>query len=254
MNHKIEKLPVASIRVSKSCRRLVDEKVGVLAKSMAEIGLKTPISVRLKKRGPIAVTGHHRLEAAKRLKWKKIDCFIINGDKVDAQLWTIAENLHRAELDAIQRADLIEAWKHLLKDREKGAQVAQPGGHQPHDKGVSATAKALATSRDDVRRAGVIANISSEAKAAAKAGGLGDNKAALLKIGKAVGVRAQMKKVRELVEHKTKPHGDLSRTDKRHLRRLTELFNAARELKSAWACASKTVREKFVSLILKPAR
>jgi len=171
MSQELEKLRLESIRIKGNHRELVEKKVSVLANSMAKIGLKTPISVRLKKDGPALVAGHHRLEAAKRLKWIKIDCFIVNGDKIDTQLWTIAENLHRAELGAIGRADLIDAWKGLLKQQKKGAQVAHPGGRQPHDKGVSATAKALGTTRDDVHRAQSIANISSKAKVAAKSTG-----------------------------------------------------------------------------------
>src|SRR5262249_21228880 len=118
MSQELEKLRLESIRIKGNHRKLVEKKVIVLANSMAKIGLKTPISVRLKKDGPGLVAGHHRLEAAKRLKWKKIDCFIVNGDKIDTQLWTIAENLHRAELDAIERAD--RRLEGALKTAKKG--------------------------------------------------------------------------------------------------------------------------------------
>jgi ParB/RepB/Spo0J family partition protein len=220
---------------------------------MAKIGLKTPITVRARDKGPVLVAGVHRLKAATALGWKQIPCMIIDCKKVDADLWSLAENLHRAELTALQRSEFIKNWERLLKERTKGAQVAQPGGRQPHDKGNSATAKALGTSRDDVRRAKEIANISPKAKAAARAAGFDHNKSALLKIAREVGTKAQMKKVREL-KQKTKSQGKLSRTDKHHLRRLVELFNAASELKRAWAHASKEVRGKFISVILKPTQ
>jgi ParB/RepB/Spo0J family partition protein len=250
MAAKIKLLPVKSIRTSSKARPLNEKKLALLAKSMAEIGLQTPISVRIKKNEPVVIAGHHRLEAAKKNKWDTIDCMIMHGDKIDAKLWSIAENLHRAELDRIQRAELTDAWKNLLKDR-KGAQVAQRGGRQPHDRGISATAKALGTTRDDVRRSLAVATISPKAKAAARAEGLADNDAVLLQVAKKKGAKAQVKAVRELAKRKGSKDNGLAWSQKRQLRKLTELFNAARDLKRAWNEAGLEVRKKFIARLLK---
>jgi ParB-like chromosome segregation protein Spo0J len=55
---------------------------------MKKIGLRTPLSVRKRENGAIVlVTGQHRLEAAKLLDWKEIDCMIMKGGKIQRELW-----------------------------------------------------------------------------------------------------------------------------------------------------------------------
>ena len=60
----------------------------------------------------------------------------------------------------------------------------------------------LGLTRERVRRSKVIAGISPEAKAAAKAAHLGDNQAALLEIAKQPSLEAQVEKVRERAARK----------------------------------------------------
>jgi ParB/RepB/Spo0J family partition protein len=252
MTIQIRELNINRIRVIDPNRPLDEKKLAAIKESMAKIGLKTPITVRARNKGPVLVAGLHRLKAAKALGWTEITCNIIDSSKIDAKLWGLAENLHRAELTAIQRAEFIEDWEKLLKKRDQDAQVAHPGGRQPHDKGNSATAKALGTSRDDVRRAKAIANISPKAKATAKAEGLGDNKSALLKVAKEKGEKAQVKKVRQLAQQKAKSGNGWGRTDQRHLDNLVEIFEGARRLKRAWESATPPARARFISGTLKP--
>ena len=90
---------------------------------------------------------------------------------------------------------MVKKWDELIKKRAKGAQVAQPGGRQPHDKGLSKTAKQLGISREEVRRSKKIAGISPKAKTAAKNVGLDDNQAALLKAAKESTPKGQIKTV-----------------------------------------------------------
>jgi ParB family transcriptional regulator, chromosome partitioning protein len=200
MKLPIKKIPIANIRILRERRPLVKEKIRVLAESMDEIGLKTPITVRARRKGPVLVVGRHRLEAAKSLKWTAIRCFVFDGTKIDAELWTVSENLHRAELTALNHAEELEKWEQLLKVRNQGAQAAQPGGRQPHDKGVSKTAKALGTSREQVQRSRKIASISPAAKTAAIEAGLDSNATALLEVAKEKTSKAQLNKVRELAK------------------------------------------------------
>jgi ParB-like chromosome segregation protein Spo0J len=251
MTFQIREIPIDRIRVIDPFRKLDKQSLAAIKGSMAKIGLKTPITVRAKKKGPVLVTGLHRLKAAKSLGWKEILCFIVDDSKIDAKLWGLSENLHRAELTAIQRSDFIQQWERLFKQRTKAAQVAQPGGRQPHDRGTSRTAKALGTNRDEIRRARAIASISPRAKAAAEAAGLANNKAALLAVSKEDGARAQVKKVHALAKRKIRFKDGLLRGQKRQLGRLIELFEATRELKRAWTEAAAEVRKAFVSQLLK---
>jgi ParB-like chromosome segregation protein Spo0J len=202
MKTTIKNFRVADIRVLGQHRPLVKEKVGIIADSIKAIGLNTPPTVRPSKKGPILVTGQHRLEAAKLLGWKQIECFVMRGDKIERQLWRIAENLHRAGLTKLQRAELVNKWVKLIKELAKGEQVAQAGGKQPNDKGLSKAAKQLGISREEVRRSKKIAGISSKAKTAAKTAGLDANQAAMLKVAKESTPEGQTKKVHELANRK----------------------------------------------------
>jgi hypothetical protein len=63
--------------------------------------------------------------------WTEVPVREETGTESDARMWEIAENLRRAELTVIERAEHIEEWRKLTAD--KGSQVATPvaGGTQP---------------------------------------------------------------------------------------------------------------------------
>jgi ParB/RepB/Spo0J family partition protein len=73
---------------------------------MGDQGQLQPIVVRPRKDGGYwLVAGLHRFEAAKKLKWKEINCTIFDGMAADeADLAEIDENLIRAELSPAERA------------------------------------------------------------------------------------------------------------------------------------------------------
>lgn len=60
------------------------------------------------------VTGRHRLEGAKVLDWQDIEAEFIAGDDIDVQLWEIAENLFRAELKVLERAEHVAKYVELI--------------------------------------------------------------------------------------------------------------------------------------------
>src|SRR5262245_40031908 len=98
-------IPIASIIVGPRLRLLNEDSVNALSDSMSAVGLKTPIAVRRVNDGWALVVGLHRLKAAQRLGWLEISAVIMAGDETDARVWEISENLHRAELTALERAD-----------------------------------------------------------------------------------------------------------------------------------------------------
>ncbi len=175
---------------------------------------------------------------------------MISGGKTEARLWTIAENLHRAELQPFEEAAALKEWERVLRKRTDAAQAAQPGGRQPHDKGISKTAKALGMSREKTRQLRRIANISALAQAAAKKAGLDRNREALVKIGKARTPKAQLEKVHDLAKQKKNARHE-SWSDRRQLRKLKKTFKAAGEFRQAWKDASLIVRRKFINGVLK---
>lgn len=162
---------VDSIEVGDRHRSLNDDAVTRLASSMKEIGLKQPITIRIvdlmvidgqEVEGvPVLVAGRHRLEAAKQLGWDKIDCIEMGDDPVSAELWEIAENLHRMDLTKEQRDEHIRRYAELLEKRaakippqQNAAVEIGYGKPPPRPKGVPRQiAEETGLSVDTVRRA-----------------------------------------------------------------------------------------------------
>lgn len=164
---KTENILAEAIQVGQRKRSLVSAKVEEMARSISDIGLRTPLTVRVLDEAadadgvitngvPVLVAGHHRLAAVRQLGWETVPCIVLDGDERDARLWEIAENLHRADLSAVERAEHVDEWRKLTL--EKVAQVAPPsGGDQPAERGHRKTAETLGISREAVRRAEKIA-------------------------------------------------------------------------------------------------
>ena len=160
---------VEDIEIGERHRALSNDAVERLAKSMDDIGLKQPISVRVVDEMmvdgeltcgvPVLVAGHHRLAAAKSLGWSHIDCIEVDDDAITAEMWEIAENLHRLDLTKEQRDGHIRRYAELLAARVQSTQNAaieskrEDGrGHRPQ--GIPRQiAEETGLSVDTVRRA-----------------------------------------------------------------------------------------------------
>lgn len=98
-----------------------------LVDSIKAIGLQSPIAVSRAGRGMFnLVTGRHRLAAYIQLGLSEIPARIF-ADPIDARLWAISENLHRAELTALQRAEAEAAWIEAMEQREAERREAISG-------------------------------------------------------------------------------------------------------------------------------
>lgn len=128
-----ESIAIDLIEIGQRHRAVDDEAVERLARSMNEIGLRTPISVRQDDGGPVQlVTGLHRLNAAKSIGWDHIDCFVFeNETDIEAEMWEIAENLHRAGLSKEQRHEHIRRYAELLKAKKELTEVISDNSPRP---------------------------------------------------------------------------------------------------------------------------
>jgi ParB-like chromosome segregation protein Spo0J len=178
--------------------------VSRLAQSIRDIGLQHPISVVSKDGRFALVAGRHRLEAFRVLAEERIPATIVELSDIDARLWEISENLHRAELTVTQRAEQIAEYADLAKQKREAekvsAQVApKPQGGRP-ETGDRLAARDLGVSRDEVRRARAIASLPEETKEAARSLGYDNNQSALLKAAMAETPAKQIDVLNEIVE------------------------------------------------------
>lgn len=122
---EIDLIGVDGIDIGERHRVPTEEAIAQLAASMSEIGLQTPIIVRLVVddegigNALHLIAGATRLAAAKRLGWEDIEAIVIEGDAIDAEMIEIAENLHRLGLTKEQRDEHIRRYAELLRMREE---------------------------------------------------------------------------------------------------------------------------------------
>ncbi|MHC2292970.1 ParB/RepB/Spo0J family partition protein [Bradyrhizobium barranii subsp. barranii] len=116
---------------SERLRALQPGGVDALAESMKRNGLLHPITVRKRPgRGYYVIAGAHRLAAARKLKWKTIECIYLKDCNDDtAKLAEIDENLMRAELSPAERAMHVDRRKAIYeaihgKAKANGANAA----------------------------------------------------------------------------------------------------------------------------------
>jgi hypothetical protein len=183
-----------------SCRPTHADKVGELVKSIRMLGLQTLPTVVERDGRYKLVAGRHRVEALRVMGKDRIDVRVVDFDDVEARLWTISENLHRNELNALQRSEHIAEWIRLT-EASQSSQVETavlPDGATAPEKvrqldavyaggrgnigGVRAAARELGITEPEARRSVKIDSITPEAKEAAYEAGLDRNQSALLKV------------------------------------------------------------------------
>ena len=103
---------IGKIKVGPLFGQPVMRQVKTLAKSMDEIGLLSPITVD---EDYNLIAGLHRLEAAKLLKWKNIECSVQNLSALQSELAEIDENAFRKKMSGIEFGDLLLRRKDIYE-------------------------------------------------------------------------------------------------------------------------------------------
>jgi ParB-like nuclease domain len=175
---RLESFDIDRIQVGGRTRALNNERLGTLVQSISTIGLRSPITVRIvpkmmvdgveEEDVPALVAGLHRLEAVKKLGTKSIDCFVEPGSELDSQLWEIDENLCRAELTELERAEHLQKrqaiYERIHPESRQGGLPGAPGGGKAKTANLAGFAADTATKtgisertvRRDARRANEI--------------------------------------------------------------------------------------------------
>jgi ParB-like nuclease domain len=196
-------LPIDEIDLSHAIRPYNAAIVAELAQSIRAIGLQTPLTCIVRDGQHVLVSGRNRLEALRVIGCEQAPVRIVDFDDVEARMWTISENLFRAELTVGQRAEQVAEYAKLAaekRDAEKPGQVAQVSGGRGKEGGDSLAARDLGITREEVRRAKTIAALPEQTKQAARDAGLDDNQSALLKAARAPTPEAQIAVLAEIKE------------------------------------------------------
>jgi ParB-like chromosome segregation protein Spo0J len=171
-----------------------------LSRSIAAIGLQSAPTVIEREGRFVLVAGRHRIEALKVLQVESVLVRLVDFDDVEARMWTISENLFRAELTVGQRTEQVAEYAKLAAEKHdvQSGQVArnesrrEDGRGHRHEGGDSLAARDLGITREEVRCAKTIAALPEETKRVARDAGLDDNQSALLKAAKARTPEAQI--------------------------------------------------------------
>jgi len=146
---KTERLLLMDIESGHRLRAVDMSKVSAIKASVAEIGLRTPITVSAARDGDEwhfrLVAGAHRLEALRQLGEEYAECFVMEGDADDAALWEIDENFARAELSDAQRAEHHMRREEILVRKKLVAPGGKGGDRRSTDKLSVGYAKKTAT-------------------------------------------------------------------------------------------------------------
>ena len=103
-------IKIDAIQVNPGRRPVSSDQVKVIADSISVIGLLNPITID---RDNVLIAGLHRLEAAKLLSWKEIECNVCTLDGLRAELAEIDENIVRCDLGTVEKGNQILRRKEI---------------------------------------------------------------------------------------------------------------------------------------------
>jgi ParB family transcriptional regulator, chromosome partitioning protein len=110
-----QELPVSTIRPNRYQPRehFGEEQLSALADSIREVGVLQPVLVRPADDGYELIAGERRWRAARRAGLQAIPALIKTTDDASALEHALVENVHRADLNALEEA---AAYQQLIED------------------------------------------------------------------------------------------------------------------------------------------
>ena len=106
------KIAISEVKINSGRRETSLSGIDELARSISDVGLLNPITVDP---NYTLIAGLHRLEAAKRLGWTKIECTVCGLEGLQAELAEIDENVVRTALSTIEYGELLEHRKEIYE-------------------------------------------------------------------------------------------------------------------------------------------
>jgi len=226
-------IPLDAIAIGSGRRKTAKEDVASLAASIGMIGLRNPITLLppdASGKYPL-VAGRHRLEACRTLGHTEIEATIIE-DKIAAEMWEISENLHRAELTALQRSIQIGRWVKLTADKikrdqkvadqlrqlgakprprsERGTRGQGAGGGR-RETGTRAAARELGITETAAQRSVTIAGLTAAAQKEAERLGLDNNQRELERAARLPGAENQKRSLENAAKERDRRKEEAAR-------------------------------------------
>lgn len=103
---------INDIKINLGRRKTMPADIQRLSESVSEVGMMNPITVDA---DYTLVAGLHRLEAAKLLGWKEVECTVCELDSLHAELAEIDENVIRTGLSDLELSDLLARRKKIYE-------------------------------------------------------------------------------------------------------------------------------------------
>ena len=148
------KIDISTINYTEATSRPINpQKVTELASSIGDLGLLNAITIRRDNGAWQLVAGAHRLAACQQLGWDTIAATEFEGDKLDAELAQIDENLKRHDLSVLEQGEHLARRNDILVARGERAPSHGSGSNQYQSKG--ATVAPLQTTQDIADEAGM---------------------------------------------------------------------------------------------------
>ena len=112
-------VPIDEIDLSHTIRPYNATVVAELAQSIRAIGLQTPLTCVVRDDKYILVSGRNRLEALRTVGADQAPVRVVDFDDLEATLWRLSENLHRAELTKLEYDRQVVQYAELLKAKQR---------------------------------------------------------------------------------------------------------------------------------------
>ena len=222
MSGQVREIAIADISVPSTKRPLKEETVEQIMTSAPEFGVGLiTVYEDAETHQFVLITGGQRLEAARRLGWTVIPANIVDWEPDRRRMWEIIENLHRAELTELERADQFAELTELRERRAQKDQILDEAdklsrvetvskGGRGKKGGIREAARKAGITKDDAHRRMKIAGLPDAAKQVAKETGFDDNRAVLLEAAKAENSVAFLREERARRDTTKKVDGDLA--------------------------------------------
>lgn len=127
---RILTIALNAIEVDETSHRPLElDRVSFIAQTIVINGLHRPLLVRNKggkKSKLVLLAGHYCFAAIKLLGWTEALCKVFVGNNYEARLTSIIDNVARAELRVLDRAEHIEELRKLVRSNGEGGKMPFP--------------------------------------------------------------------------------------------------------------------------------